>query len=78
METRPRDGALTAIFDDERPHRVALLDSRRFGEPVPVDAVLRHPCSAARPPVPRVVGRLRHEDLARVVELARWRKPVTP
>lgn len=49
MEDPLRGEPYRAIVDPERPERVALLDSRRFGEPVPVEAILRHPVSARGP-----------------------------
>lgn len=79
MEDRLRGEPLRAIVDEERPERIALLGGRRFGEPVPVAAIARHPSQARRAPgVPRIVGRVRRDELAQIVELARYRRPVRP
>lgn len=67
MEGPTRPEPLRAIFDPDRPERVALLGTRRFGEPVPVEAILRHPCRAPRPAAELVeCGPLRILDRPRV------------
>jgi hypothetical protein len=74
MEGPSRAEPFVAIIDDDRPHRVALLGGRRFGEPVPGEAIARHPSRAVPPGL--LLG-LSPARLAEVVELAKWRRPVT-